>query len=163
MIRPLIIGLSAFALHPAALALPACPPVNEVVVPATLLPKGEHVRVRAQWQTDWAGSISRVRLTLVEMSPGLRREIAREGGPVVAMPGLSPQLERAIQQAIAEQIRCSPHPEGWTRQRYPFARQFAVVSGLAPTSTTGSRWAIADSSPPGSPIICAGTARRSRQ
>jgi hypothetical protein len=88
MIRPLIIGLAglaACALHPAAHALPSCPQVDEVLVSASVLPKGEHVRVRAQWQTDWAGSISRVRLTLVEMSPGLRREIAREGGPVVAM------------------------------------------------------------------------------
>lgn len=106
----LVAALAAGAAH----AQPNCPEAVEVRVDASLLPDRQAIVVHAQWLVDWRGAVSNPRVDNVVTGP------ARPRGE------LHPQLRRAIQHAIEQQVRCTARAQGESESLYPFVRDVTV-------------------------------------
>lgn len=113
----LLIALVLAAASGGVVAQPVCPAAIEVRVDGSLLPDGGPLTVHAQWLADWQGAVSNARVDNVITGPDRPRG------------EMHPQLQRAIQHAIEEQVRCRPRPEGESRVTYPFVRDVTVRPG----------------------------------
>ncbi|MCA1798149.1 MAG: hypothetical protein LC632_01485 [Xanthomonadaceae bacterium] len=117
MKHKLLMALALAATTGGVHAQPVCPTNIEVRVAASLLPDGRPLTVHAQWLADWQGVVSNARVDNVITGPDRPRG------------EMHPQLRRAIQHAIDEQVRCSPRAEGESSVTYPFVRDVTVRPG----------------------------------